>query len=130
MSKDDSTEDVMPSQVSDKVSWFDHFATRSANLVSKAWFFAFCVLMVAVWFPTLFFMPLDMSQLIINTATTIITFLMVALLENTSTRADAAVQHKLNAIAEALAVVMEDSDNEHEADELRAAVGLEKREST
>lgn len=127
MSKEDSTKDVMPSQVSEKVSWFDHFASAAAHFVSKAWFFALCVVLVAGWFPTLFLMPVDSSQLIINTSTTIVTFLMVALLENTSTRADAAVQHKLNAIAEGLASVMK---NQQEADELRSAVGLEKREST
>lgn len=126
----DSTGSTMPSEVDDKVSHFDRFASWAASWVSKAWFFSICVLMVVVWFPTLFFMPLDMSQLIINTATTIVTFLLVALLENTSTRADAAVQQKLNAIAEALIVVLEDHDCGQEADELRAAVGLEEREST
>ena len=45
---------------------------------------------------------IDTWQLIINTLTTIITFLMVALLQNSQTRADQAVQHKLNAIADML----------------------------
>jgi low affinity Fe/Cu permease len=111
-------------------SVFDKFATKVGNFIAKAPFFAFCVFIVLIWFPTLFFMPIDSSQLIINTTTTIITFLMVAVLENVTKRGNDALQHKLNAIAEALAVVMDDQDNELEADELRKAVGLEDKESS
>ena len=71
-----------------------------------------------------------MPNLIINTLTTIVTFLMVALLQNSQTRADQAVQHKLNAIADALSDLMHDQGNEKDAAELRDAVGLEEREST
>ena len=84
--------------------------------------------MVAVWFPSIILIrDIDTWQLIINTATTIITFLMVALLQNSSTRADQAVQHKLNAIAQALSGMM---DEPEAREELREAVGLEEREST
>jgi hypothetical protein len=79
----------------------------------------------------------DTWQLIINTITTIITFLMVALLQNSQTRSDQAVQHKLNAIADGLADLMayvssggEDRDLRNDLIELRAAVGLEEHEST
>lgn len=68
------------------------------------------------------------------TITTIVTFLMVAMLQNSQTRSDAAVQDKLNAIAAALAELMaESSDSRHLQDattELRDAVGLEDRESS
>jgi hypothetical protein len=72
--------------------------------------------------------------LIINTATTIVTFLLVALLQNTQKRADDAVQHKLNAIADGLATLMGHLSDQHPqlrqgCTELRAAVGLEDRES-
>lgn len=77
-------------------------------------------------------------QLQINTTTTIITFLMVALLQNSETRADQAIQHKLNAMAGAMATMMEHMahGDDHsdlilkETEELRAAVGLENRESS
>ena len=67
-------------------------------------------------------------------ATTIVTFLMVALLQNTQTRADQATQDKLNAIADGLADLMRSSTGNDSALrkdmlELRAAVGLEDRES-
>ena len=111
-------------------SLFDKFATKAGDFVAKAPFFVFCVLIVVIWFPTLFFMPIDSSQLIINTTTTIITFLMVAVLENGTKRGNDALQHKLNAIANGLAVLLDDFDDDYDAEELRKAVGLEDKESS
>ena len=103
----------------------------ASRLASRAWFFCFCVLLVVVWAPSIIFIKsIDTWQLIINTLTTIVTFLMVALLQNSQTRADQAVQHKLNAIAEALSVLMSEDQDEQDAKELRQAVGLERKEST
>jgi low affinity Fe/Cu permease len=51
------------------------------------------VLVVVLWVPTLWVLPsADTWQLVINTVTTIITFLLVALLQNTQSRGDKAVQ--------------------------------------
>jgi len=59
-----------------------------------------CVLLVVMWAPSYLLLPdVDTWQLIINTVTTIVTFLLVALLQNTQKRADEAIQHKLNTIA-------------------------------
>jgi low affinity Fe/Cu permease len=107
-------------------------------VASRAWFFAFCVLLVVVWAPSIVVLKtVDTWQLIINTVTTIVTFLLVALLQNSQTRSDQAVQHKLNAIAEGLAVLMQhvegandESDLAKDRRELRAAVGLEEKESS
>jgi low affinity Fe/Cu permease len=125
----------MPSDVSSKVGWFDRFAGGASNFASRAWFFAFCVLLVLLWAPSYFLIgTVDTWQLIINTITTIVTFLMVALLQNSQTRADAAVQDKLNAVASALAGLMEaqpdNSELQKATKELRQAVGLENRESS
>ena len=49
----------------------------------------------------------DTYQLIINTPTTIITFLLVALLQNTHKRNEQALQHKLDAVADGLGDLME-----------------------
>ncbi|MFJ9393082.1 low affinity iron permease family protein [Nocardioides sp. NPDC101246] len=128
-------EKTMPSEVTGKVGFFDHFATRASDFVSRAWFFMMCVLLVVVWAPSIVVLPdVDTWQLIINTATTIVTFLLVALLQNTQKRADDAVQQKLNAIAEGLSGMMERLARDHpelrdDRDELRKAVGLEERES-
>src|SRR5947209_4430437 len=96
-----------PSDVSAEKSLFDRFAGRASRTVSRAPFFAFCTLLVVVWLPSYFlFGNIDTWQLIINTITTIVTFLLVALLQNSQTRADQAVQQKLNAIADGLADLM------------------------
>jgi low affinity Fe/Cu permease len=137
----------LPSDVTPRLGVFDRFAGAAASWASRAPFFAFSVLLVVLWLiegavrmagtgkANAF---LDQTyQLQINTLTTIVTFLLVALLQNTQTRADAAVQHKLNAIAEGLADFMARSaersgDEQLHRDllELRAAVGLEEREGT
>jgi low affinity Fe/Cu permease len=94
------------------------------------------VVLVVVWAPSYFlFGDLNTWQLIINTLTTIVTFLLVALLQNTQTRANNAVQHKLNAIADGLADLMQElgqdrPELQRDYKELRAAVGLEEREGT
>jgi low affinity Fe/Cu permease len=107
-----------------------------SRFFSQAWFFSLCALPVVVWAPSYFLIKdLDTWQLIINTATTIVTFLMVALLQNSQTRAHAAVWDKLNAIADALADLMSAQFDQTpglrtDVHELRAGVGLEDHEST
>jgi low affinity Fe/Cu permease len=119
----------MPSDVSSRVGLFDRFAGMASHVASRAVFFLFCVLLVVIWAPSvLIIKDVDTWQLIINTTTTIITFLMVALLQNSQTRSDQAVQHKLNAIAEGLAELLESQPDAQE--ELRKAIGLEEQEST
>jgi hypothetical protein len=125
----------MPSSVSNKQGMFDRFAGAASKFASRPWFFTGCVLMVLIWAPSFFvFGNVDTWQLIINTATTIITFLMVALLQNAQTRTDEATQHKLNAIAEGLSSLMRQMAEDRprlqdDIKELRQAVGLEDRES-
>lgn len=121
----------MPSEVSTQVGAFDRFAEGASRVASRAWFFCFCVLLVVVWAPSILILrDIDTWQLIINTLTTIITFLMVALLQNSQTRADQALQHKLNAIADMLSDLAREDGLEKDARELREAVGLESKEST
>jgi low affinity Fe/Cu permease len=112
---------------------FDRFAERSAELVSKAPFFAFCVALVVVWAPSYFLVDdFDTYQLLINTPTTIITFLLVALLQNTPRRAERAFHKKLDALADGMADLMrhfaqEDNELHKEIEDLKAAVGLEEK---
>jgi low affinity Fe/Cu permease len=61
---------------------FDRIAAGAAGFTSRAPFFVGCVLIVLVWaasFPL--FPSTDTWQLVINSATTIVTFLLVALLQ-------------------------------------------------
>jgi low affinity Fe/Cu permease len=125
----------MPSDVTPDLSVFDRFATRSSGFVSRAWFFVLCVLLVVLWAPSILLLrSIDTWQLIINTVTTIVTFLLVALLQNTQKRSDDAIQQKLNALAQGLGDLMSRLGEEYPAlredcNELRKAVGLEDRES-
>lgn len=138
---------LMPSDISSRVGFFDRFAGLAARLAGRAPFFAFCLLLVVAWLVQGLILIVakgsvhpfldSQYQLEINTTTTIITFLMVALLQNSQTREDQATQHKLNAIADGLADLMEhlasqfpDSSLDEDMEELRAAIGLETREST
>jgi hypothetical protein len=127
----------MPSEVNRPISIFDRFAGHASAVVSRAPFFTFCVVLVLVWLPSyMVFRNIDTWQLVINTITTIVTFLLVALLQNTQERTDAAGQQKLNAIAQGLAGLMEhaagDQDDRLRSDicELKKAVGLEQREGS
>jgi low affinity Fe/Cu permease len=129
----DSSDGRMPSQVDDRVGLFDRFASAVSAFTARGVFFALCVAIIAIWGPSYFLIRnVDTWQLWVNTGTTIITFLLVALIQNSQYRADQATQHKLNAIAAALLVVMKDVDpgNEAARGELQAAVGLEERESS
>jgi low affinity Fe/Cu permease len=110
--------------------YFDRFAHRCAEVVSKAPFFTFCVALVVVWAPTILFTDFDTWQLLINTPTIIITFLLVALLQNTQRRGEQAIHIKLDAIADGMADLMshfadEDDGLRAEIEDLKVAVGLE-----
>lgn len=82
---------------------FRVFAHRSAIMLGSAWAFAGAVLVIFIWIltgPTFHFS--DTWQLIINTATTVITFLMVFLIQNTQNRDAKAMHLKLDEIIRAL----------------------------
>ncbi|KAF0835751.1 low affinity iron permease family protein [Nocardia caishijiensis] len=136
MSGHKSNKATMPSDISDHKTFFDRFATGASDFASKAWFFAACLILVLLWAPSVFLFPsIDTWQLVINTVTTIVTFLLVALLQNTQARNDDATQHKLIALAEGLAALMGELSTEYpalarEREELADAVGLEDRESS
>ena len=115
----------------DKPSLFDRFAEQASEFASHAAFFLGCVLLVAVWVPSYFvFRSLNTWQLVINTATTIVTFLLVALLQNSQRRSDQAVHEKLDAIAGGLADLIENGSTKErelrgDIRDLRRAVGVE-----
>ena len=77
--------------------WFTHFSNAVSQAAGRPLAFALCCLIIVVWAAT--GPMLDFSetwQLIINTGTTIITFLMVFLIQNTQNRDNAAIQAKLD----------------------------------
>ena len=80
-----------------KNSWFTHFAKKTAQLSGRPIAFALASATILVWLTTgPIFGFSDTWQLIINTGTTIVTFLMVFLIQNTQNRDTAAIQIKLD----------------------------------
>jgi low affinity Fe/Cu permease len=82
---------------------FRVFARRSSSILGSAWVFAIAILIIMIWAilgPTFHYS--DTWQLIINTGTTIVTFLMVFLIQNTQNRDAKAVHLKLDEIIRAL----------------------------
>jgi low affinity Fe/Cu permease len=82
---------------------FRVFARRSSIALGSAWAFAGAVLAIVVWVLTgPMFHFSDTWQLVINTATTIVTFLMVFLIQNTQNRDAKAAHLKLDELIRAL----------------------------
>jgi low affinity Fe/Cu permease len=114
-------------------SLFDRFAGWAADFAGHATFFIGCLLLVVLWAPSYFLLQdLNTWQLIINTVTTIITFLLVALLQNSQRRGEQALHTKLDALADGLADLMEhvggaQRELAHDVDDLRQSVAIERR---
>jgi low affinity Fe/Cu permease len=82
---------------------FRLFAKRSSRMLGSAWAFATAILIIVIWGVTgPMFHYSDTWQLIINTGTTIVTFLMVFLIQNTQNRDAKAVHLKLDELIRAL----------------------------
>jgi low affinity Fe/Cu permease len=82
--------------------WFSRFASQTAQVVGHPYMFLAAVFVIAFWgFTGPYFHFSDTWQLIINTGTTIITFLMVFLIQSTQNRDAEAVQLKLDELLRA-----------------------------
>jgi low affinity Fe/Cu permease len=82
--------------------WFGRFAAQASGWLGSKWAFAGAGLVIVVWAVTgpLFHFS-DTWQLVINTGTTIVTFLMVFLIQNTQNRDARAINLKLNELIRA-----------------------------
>jgi low affinity Fe/Cu permease len=118
------------------VNRFDRFAEAVSQFVSQGAFFTAAVVVVVIWIPTIFLIPsIDTWQLVINTLTSVLAFLLIALLQNSERRYDEALHRKIDAIAAGLADVMErieeregGDDQLHErVESLRRSIELERR---
>jgi low affinity Fe/Cu permease len=112
---------------------FERFVEWGHRQASSAPFFAICLVVVVGWALSAPLWPnLKEWQYVIHTTASVVTLLLLALLENSGRRAEEAAQEKLNVLAEALAELMEsraaDDPRLNEATrKLRDAVGLEER---
>jgi len=113
---------------------FDRFAEAVSRFASQGVFFTAAVVVVVLWLPTILFISsVDTWQLVINTLTSVLAFLLIALLQNSERRYDDALHRKIDAIASSLADLMEHLDEREgdalreDVDSLRESIRLERR---
>ena len=88
---------------------FTRFTSSVASILGHAWVFASALIILVVWAltgPLLGFS--DTWQLIINTGTTIITFLMVFIIQNTQNRDNLAMNLKMDALMQKAGITAND----------------------
>ena len=84
---------------------FNRFTSAVSVVLGHAWVFVTALVLLLVWgISGPFFGFSDTWQLIVNTSTTIVTFLMVFIIQNTQNRDNMAMNVKLDAIMEKLGV--------------------------
>jgi len=117
--------DMKPREVYKSNEIFRRLATKTAHGVGHPLTFTGALLVVLVWGGTgHFFHYSDTWQLVINTGTTIVTFLMVFLIQNTQNRDSHAIHLKLDELIHAhkharnRMMALEEL-SEHELDELQ-----------
>jgi low affinity Fe/Cu permease len=82
---------------------FRKFACGTADIMGSPWIFLLALVVVGVWAASgPYFHYSDSWQLVINTGTTILTFLMVFLIQNTQNRDAKAIQLKLDELIRAV----------------------------
>lgn len=110
-------------------SWFTRFAKWTAHAAGRPLAFGIAVLIILVWGITgPIFGFSNTWQLVINTGTTIVTFLMVFLIQNTQNRDSEAVQVKLDELIRVIegahnALLDLEELDEKELDLIRAKYG-------
>ncbi|WP_260739491.1 low affinity iron permease family protein [Tunturiibacter lichenicola] len=90
-------------QVRTTNDWFGQFAASASGWLGSKWAFAGAGFVIVLWaaMGPLFSFS-DTWQLVINTGTTIVTFLMVFLIQNTQNRDARAINLKLNELIRAI----------------------------
>jgi low affinity Fe/Cu permease len=112
--------------VNKKSIWFSDFAKKTARAAGQPVVFSLAAAVIVLWLITgPFFGFSDTWQLIINTGTTIVTFLMVFLIQNTQNRDSEAMHIKLDELIRAIdgahnALLNLEDLGEKELDRIRA----------
>lgn len=111
--------------------FFTRIATAVAAAVGQPWAFMLATLAIILWaFSGPIFGFSDTWQLVVNTSTTIITFLMVFVIQNSQNRDAAAMQAKLDELIRAATKARNqfigiEHMTEHELEQIRSALEKE-----
>ena len=110
--------------------FFRKIARRTSDKVGSPWAFALAVAVIIVWAVSgPIFRFSDTWQLVINTGTTILTFLMVFLIQNTQNRDAHAIHLKLDELIKAIDTARNELiDIEEDQDEVLTKLDSEYRE--
>lgn len=118
-----------------RTTWYSKFAKWVARASGRSITFALALGLLATWIATgPLFRFSDTWQLVINTATTIVTFLMVFVIQNTQNRDTEAMQIKLDELLRATKgahnalLDLEELDEDH-LDQFRSRYGMLAREA-
>ena len=121
--------------MSPSTSWFSHFARLTAHATGRPAAFLSAAAVILVWILTGPLFPWsDTWQLVINTGTTIVTFLMVFLIQNTQNRDGEALQVKIDELIRAVEgarnemIDLEDLEQK-DLDQVRATFSLLARQA-
>jgi low affinity Fe/Cu permease len=113
-------------------AWFAHAATRVSETLGSVWAFVVALLIIIAWATSgPIFGFSDTWQLVINTSTTIVTFLMVFVIQNTQNRDAKATQIKLDELIRAVRdarnqFIGEESEDEEELERDREELERDK----
>ena len=129
----DRTDAAQDRKQDDGRNAFEKFVESVNHVVSRAPFFLLCLAIVVAWLVSAPLWPDPKSwQVAIHTVSSVLSLLLLVLLENSGRRAEEAAQEKLNVIAEGLAELMESQSRDDQelataTTKLREAIGLEER---
>ena len=119
-----------------KPGFLERFAHRATTWTGSSWAFALALLVILVWAVTgPFFDFSDTWQLVINTGTTIVTFLMVFVIQNAQNRDAKAVHIKLDELIRAVQgarnnmLTAENLTEEQQDREIQTLIKTAKREA-
>ena len=128
MSERSGDERLHPAAHRHRRTAFDHFAEWVAGLTGRAGFFVASLVLVVLWVPSRFlFDSVDSWLWTMSAITSILAFLLIAVVQNSVKHQEHAMNEKLNAISKGVADLLERLGVEEgdDLEDLKAAVGLE-----
>jgi low affinity Fe/Cu permease len=110
---------------SNRRGFFDRLAQRASYFSSSPLFFLLCIGLVTAWLAGYAFDAGARYEQALGTALTAVTLLLVALLKNAELRSEAAIQHKLDALATGMLEAIRNEGGQRADPMLERAIGID-----